>query len=306
MVYHPLNPLKGSQPYSPNMRDHRKLLVIDGAIGFTGGVNISSVYSSSPSARLHRRVKSQDADHAPWRDTDIELEGPSVTELERLFQANWSAAGGPALQNPGPVPVTLAPKENKGQETKTPEIDQAVVRIISETPELKTGHEIYSTVLAQMATAQSSIQITMAYFVPDPRLLGVLESAARRGVKVQIVLPSFSDSWAVIAAGRANYQPLLDAGVQIYERRGSLLHAKTAVIDGVWSTVGSSNLDWRSFDLNNEVNAVVLGPQFGAQMQDLFDADLNHSPPITANAWRNRSYFERAREQIALLMQRWL
>jgi cardiolipin synthase len=325
-VFHPLNPLKKtSQSYSPDMRDHRKLLVIDDTIGFTGGVNISSVYSSAPSARFLRdRHDDDDAEHSAWRDTHIELIGPAVAELQKLFLANWRYADGAPLASQGsatvrPVnllqPISLphttsdaaqAHRAQSGPPAPPSTLDDAVVRIISEDPARPNGHGIYATYLAQLATAVHSIDITSAYFVPDPRLMGILEAAARRGVDVKLVLPSFTDSWIVQAASRANYQPLLDAGVKIYERRNFLLHAKTAVIDGVWSTVGSSNLDWRSFDLNDEVNAVVLGPKFGSQMQTVFDNDLEHATRVDSREWRDRALWERGREQVAVLLQRWL
>jgi cardiolipin synthase len=329
LVFHPLNPAKGSQPYSPDMRDHRKLLVIDDSIGFTGGVNISSVYSSAPSSRMirHHEDKTDDSDHPSWRDTHVELTGPSVLELNRLFMANWKYSGGVALADathdaaqlrpvsyaagavrmPNAIHDSEAASVSSTTKTDGPaEVEDAVVRIVAEAPARATGHEIYADYLAQLATAEHSIDITMAYFVPDPRLMGVLEAASRRGVDVRLILPSFSDSWVVIAAGRANYQPLLDAGVKIYERKGALLHAKTAVIDGVWSTVGSSNLDWRSFGLNDEVNAVIIGPKFGAQMTRMFEQDLNAAPVVQASKWKDRSLIERAKEHVALLVQRWL
>ncbi len=329
VVFHPLNPMQGSQSYAPDMRDHRKLLVIDDTIGFTGGVNISSVYSSAPSVRVIRRHEhnSDDTDHPAWRDTHVELTGPSVLELNRLFMVNWKISGGAALASANsdqaqlrPVSYTAdavrlpkairdsdpAPARRAGAGDAPVTVDDAVVRIVSETPARPNGHEIYADYLAQLATAQHSIDITMAYFVPDPRLIGILEAAARRGVDVRLILPSFSDSWIVVAAGRANYQALLDAGVKIYERQGALLHAKTAVIDGVWATVGSSNLDWRSFGLNDEVNAVIIGPAFGGAMTQLFNQDLLAAPIIEPAKWQKRSVLERGKERLALLMQRWL
>ena len=328
-VFHPLDPRKNtSSSYSPDMRDHRKLLVIDDSIGFTGGINISSVYSSAPSARLLRgRRDDDDAERSSWRDTHVELNGPAVAELQKLFMSNWRYADGAALasqsstrpgaalhsvdlRQPASLPQTLSDAGHgnaaRGQPVAPSPLDAAVVRIISEDPARPNGHEIYSTYLAHLATAVHSIDITSAYFVPDPRLMGVLEAAARRGVDVKLVLPSFTDSWVVQAASRANYQPLLDAGVKIYERRNFLLHAKTAVVDGVWSTVGSSNLDWRSFDLNDEVNAVILGPAFGHQMETLFNNDLEHATPIVSREWRQRPPWQRGREQLALLLQHWL
>ena len=139
----------------------------------------------------------------------------------------------------------------------------------------------------------------MAYFVPHDALLEALKAAARRGVEVRILLPSRTDNWLVLNAGRAYYDELLAAGVKLYERKNRLLHAKTATIDGVWSTVGSTNLDWRSLAYNDEVNAVVLGPEFAAQLERSFEADLRNSTEITREAWAKRPVADRAKEAIA-------
>ena len=125
----------------------------------------------------------------------------------------------------------------------------------------------------------------MAYFVPDPQTLEALKGAAGRGVDVRLVLPAYTDFWAIFHAGRSHYSGLLEAGVKIYERQEALLHAKTAVIDGVWSTVGSTNIDWRSFLHNDELNAVILGPEFGRQMEATFRSDLGNSKRITLEEW---------------------
>ena len=139
-----------------------------------------------------------------------------------------------------------------------------------------------------------------------PDLADALAAAARRGVDVRVIVPSESDSRQAVWAGRAKYGPLLEAGVRIYERQGRVLHAKTAVIDGAWSAVGSSNLDWRSAIWNNEIDAVVLGPGFGAQMEALFTADMTASHPIDYGAWRRRGPVERAQELKASLLDRLL
>jgi len=146
----------------------------------------------------------------------------------------------------------------------------------------------------------------MAYFVPDPAFIDVLSGAARRGVDVVLVLPGFSDSSLVFNAGRSHYTELLKAGVKIYERRDALLHAKTAVVDGVWSTVGSSNMDWRSFALNYEINAVVLGPEFASEMEALFQRDVADSVQITPEDWRNRGADDRFMEFFSRMFERWL
>ena len=147
-----------------------------------------------------------------------------------------------------------------------------MVRAIGSSPE-EPYSLIYATLLSAIASAESSILLTNAYFVPDPQLLEALEAAAARGVDVRLILPSQTDSWLVFHAGRRHYGRLLRAGVKIYERRNVILHAKTALIDGVWATVGSTNLDWRSFLHNHELNAVVLGADFGQQVQAMFDQD---------------------------------
>ena len=132
---------------------------------------------------------------------------------------------------------------------------------------------IYLAFASAIAHAEKTIHITMAYFVPDPGTVEALKSAAARGVDVNLILPSYTDFWAVFHAGRSHYADLLEAGVKIYERQDALLHSKTIVIDGVWSTVGSSNMDWRSFLHNKELNLVVLGREFGRQMEAMFELD---------------------------------
>jgi cardiolipin synthase len=142
--------------------------------------------------------------------------------------------------------------------------------------------------------------------VPDPQLLAALKQASQRGVDVKLLLPGKSDSDLVFYASRSFYDELLSAGVKIYERQDDLLHAKTAVIDGVWSTVGSTNLDWRSFVNNQEINAVILGQDFGNKMQVLFDQDLESSKIITLQAWRKRAISSRIKERAARLWARLL
>ena len=154
--------------------------------------------------------------------------------------------------------------------------------------------------------AYAAYDLTNAYFVPDPQLVEELESAARRGVEVILILPSKTDSWLVFNAGRAHYERLLRAGVRIHERRGVLLHSKTALIDGVWSTVGSTNLDWRSFLHNYEVNAVILGAEFGRQVQAMFDRDLAQSDAITLAQWERRTIDLRVKEMFARAWEYWL
>ncbi|WP_232252193.1 cardiolipin synthase [Pseudomonas frederiksbergensis] len=289
LEYNPINPLTAKAGWDVNQRDHRKLLIVDGRIAFLGGINISSVYSGGS---LSASSKTRPNGDLPWRDTDLRVEGPVVAELQKLFIATWTAQKGEPLAARDYFP----PLERKGTE---------VIRAIGSSPD-EPFSQIYATLISALRSAQTEIWLTNAYFVPDPQLLATLKEAAARGVDVKLVLPGSTDSWLVFHAGRANYTELLEANIKLYERRDALLHVKTAVIDGVWSTVGSTNLDWRSFLHNDEVNVVVLGTEFGKKMQTAFMADLAKSNEITLEKWQRRSFAVRAKEQMGRLWEYWL
>lgn len=292
LEFNPVNPLAGNKKeWALNNRDHRKLLIIDGRVAFTGGVNISDTYSGSPSAQGSRRSSRSDSATA-WRDTHLQIEGPVVADFQRLFLETWRKQKGEALAARMFFPELKA----QGDE---------IVRAIGSSPEDKESL-IYLTLLSAITHAEHSVNLTIAYFAPDQQLLDALSAAAARGVEVRMVLPSRTDSWAVFHLGRSHYTELLRNGVQIFERRGAVMHAKTACIDGVWSTVGSTNLDWRSFLHNDEVNAVVLGRDFAAQMNAVFAADVRESDAITLKQWRRRSLLLRVQEQFARLGAYWL
>jgi cardiolipin synthase len=289
LEFNPLNPLVARKDWELNQRDHRKLLIVDGRTAFLGGINISSVYSSG-SFRPHSHAR---ADGSPaWRDTDLQLQGPVVAELQKLFLATWEAQKGEAL----PAKNYFPPPRNSGRQ---------VVRAIGSSPD-EPFSLIYATLLSAIGSSETSVRLTNAYFAPDPQLLAALEAAAGRGVDVTLILPSKTDSWLVFHAGRGYYERLLQAGVKIYERRGVILHSKTALVDGVWATVGSTNLDWRSFLHNYELNAVVLGAEFGSQLQAMFDKDLAASDAITLEQWQRRSLDLRVMELLARAWEYWL
>ena len=272
-----------------NQRDHRKLLIVDGQTAFVGGINISSVYSSGS---FSQRSKRRPDGSPPWRDTHLQMEGPVVADFQKLFLSTWEKQKGA----PSPPRKYFPSLSNKGSE---------VVRAIGSSPD-EPYSLIYATLLSAIGSAETSVHLTNAYFVPDPQFLAALKEAVKRGVDVKIILPSNTDSWLVFNAGRSFYTDLLEDGIKIYERQGALLHAKTAVIDGVWSTIGSTNLDWRSFLHNDEVNAVILGQSFGAQLQAMFDKDLAKSVPVTAATWRNRPLSDRVKETAARVWKYWL
>ena len=160
--------------------------------------------------------------------------------------------------------------------------------------------------ISAITHAENSIYLTTPYFVPDDQMLKALTDATARGVDVKILLPGYSDSALVFYASRHYYTRLLKAGVQLFERRGGMLHAKTAVIDDVWSTVGSSNLDNESFLTNDEANAVILGRDFADSMQAMFERDLEESDQITLEEWEKRSFDNRLKEWPARLLKHWL
>lgn len=277
--FNPVNPLRG-KIFSLNNRDHRKILVVDGKVGYTGGINISSVYSSSSTIRAKRSGTSH-----PWRDTQIEVRGPAAREFQELFLDSWQRQKCHDLARKDYFPV-VAPQGN------------TIVRTLGSSPRDEVNL-IYVELLSAIQHSSKSIHMTMAYFVPDPQTVDALKNAAQRGVEVRLVLPSVSDVWSTLHAARSYYAELLQAGVTIYERKGALLHAKTIVIDGVWSTVGSSNIDFRSFLHNDEVNTIVLGKVFGDEMERTFADDVAASEKIDPVRWEQRGIVNRIRESLA-------
>lgn len=294
--FNPLNPMTaGRRDWCLKLRDHRKLLIVDGSIAFVGGINISEVYSSGSFLGRRRRPKPNrtrpSARPSGWRDTHLEIAGPAVAEFQRLFHETWRRQDGP--------PLTTA--------QYFPELQPAgkeVVRAISSRGGDECVSEILDALLDKMRQATSRIYLTVAYFAPDRALLDVLRSAATRGVDVRMIMPSTTDFWPVFHVGRSYYQTLLEAGVRIFERRGTVMHAKTAVIDGVWSTIGSTNLDWLSLCYNDELNAVVLSEDFAAEMEGMFADDQAHSDEIRLRQWRTRPLPARVLEWSARLIER--
>ena len=267
LEYNPLRP-NARVPIKVNERDHRKLLCVDGKIAITGGVNISRVYRNAP------RHAAVNPNNQAWRDTDVRIEGPVVAQFERYFTETWHQQKGPALADAPP-----APSANP---------NGVAVQAIDGAPD--NGRPlIYRTLLAAIALSRTSVHLTTGFFVPTPDLIQALEAAAKRGVDVQVIVPGQSTSDAAVAAGRSEYGTLLQAGVKLHEFQKRILHAKTAVIDGAWSAVGSSNLDWRSTVWNNEIDAIILSANFGSEMEALFQSDLSLSKDIDLTAWKHRS-----------------
>lgn len=288
--FNPVHPLDRPGYWNITHRDHRKIIVVDGATAFTGGINISRVYSSGSSPGRSGRPRAASAEDG-WRDTHMAVRGPAAHALEKLVHETWRDQG-----CEGALPTLGAPPPAAGDK---------VLRIIASSPDGRPS-EIYRALLGAIDNARHSVHLTMAYFAPGEEMVAALTAAARRGVDVHLILPSMSDFTPVLNAGRWYYTELLRAGVKVSELQDAVLHAKTAVIDGVWSTIGSSNMDWRSLADNNEANVVVLGEDFAAEMARMFERDLAQSQAITAEAWAARPLPQRVKEWLARLAERWL
>ncbi|MCC2972220.1 cardiolipin synthase [Massilia sp. IC2-476] len=291
VIFNPVDPTKRPGNWQLNNRDHRKIMVVDGQIGFTGGINISETYANSSLFRSRKKPETVDSEQVGWRDTHIRIEGPAVAALQYAFIDNW------VRQDAGELPQAeyfprLAPVGDK------------VMRVLATTPDRDS--EIYKSLMVAMNEAKKSIHITSAYFVPDQQIVDSLIAAARRGVDVKLVLPGVSDHDLIKYAGQAFYDQLLAGGVKIYQLQVAVLHAKTAVIDGIWSTIGSANIDRRSFIHNYELNVVVLDPAFGKDMEAAFNEDLRSSKEVTLDQWRHRPWKDRIREFMGRLAEYWI
>ncbi|MGZ5032451.1 MAG: phospholipase D-like domain-containing protein [Usitatibacter sp.] len=300
-------------------RDHRKLIVVDGRVAFLGGINISGVYGSAGIGGNARRSgsaasgssgggggisfsgsgagtgKGKDPDYdrndppfdqRPWRDLQVRIEGPVVGDLQRAFLRQWEKWAKQSFDDKAFFPQL----KNEGPQ---------VVRAMAGSPSEKGVDASYVALISAIESADVEVAITNAYFVPHPLLRKALVDAARRGVDVKLILPGHSDNRLVFHAGRSYYEELLEAGVKIFERQTRFLHSKSAMIDGVWSTVGSTNLDWRSLIYNDELNLVVMGPDFAARIGEVFAKDLANSRQVTLEDWHKRPISDRLKEVTA-------
>lgn len=278
-----------SQDQSVVHRDHRKLLVVDGRIAITGSVNIADEYVNGRADELSNGAAPSEMF---WRDTDVEIQGPAVAQCQRLFVAEWYGQTGSLLPPADYFPHLKA----RGNQ---------LVQAIGSTPQVGFS-TIYYTLLDAVQNARKNVYIADAYFAPGRQFLERLKAAGRRGVDVELVLPHRTDHPIVIEAARWHYASLLRARVRIYERLHAVLHSKTATIDDIWSTVGSSNLDWWSIARDNEINVVIVGRSFALQMNAAFANDREQSLEITRSAWSRRPVTERFDEFCGWVLQRWL
>jgi cardiolipin synthase len=291
LIFNPVNPAKAKGNWDLNNRNHRKLMVVDGRVAFTGGINISSTYANSSLFRSRYKKENADGSKVGWRDTHVRIEGPAVAPLQYSFVNLWVQQEGGELPKAAYFPA-LSPAGDK------------LVRVLAGNPE--GDSDIYKALMVAIGEAKKSIHITSAYFVPDQQIVDALAAAAKRGVDVRLVLPGVSDHSMIRYAGQGFYDQLLRAGVKIFELQIAVLHAKTAVIDGAWSTIGSANIDRRSFLHNYELNVVVMDPAFGRDMESAFNEDLRDSKEVSLEQWKHRPWMDRIREWAARLGEYWI
>jgi cardiolipin synthase len=263
------------QLWRVNNRNHRRILVIDGRIGFTGGSGVSSKWMGN--GKVEDR----------WRDTDVKVSGPVVEYLQGAFTENWLEATGVVIGGEAyfPRPVKAAGPVH--------------AQIVRSSP-AGGSFAMYTMFLLALSSARRSILVTNPYFVPDGAMEDAIIAAVKRGVHVRVLVPGTIDHNLVRQASRRGFGKMLKAGVEIYEYRAALLHAKTMVVDGVWATVGSTNLDNRSFALNDELNVVTYNRAVARRMEAIFYKDLEHSRQVEYKGWRRRGLVDRALELLTI------
>lgn len=261
-----------------NNRTHRKLLIVDGRIGFTGGVGIADVWKGN----------AQDRDH--WRDTHFQLEGPAVLQMQSAFMDNWIKTKAAVLHGNRYFPDVKSAGRTKAQVFKS---------------SANEGSEsIRLMYLLAMASAEQMIQIESSYFVPDDLSIATLQSAKKRGVRVEIIVPGpIMDEPLVRRASRARWGDLLAAGVKIYEYQPTMFHCKVMTVDSLFVSVGSTNFDNRSFRLNDEANLNVLDEAFASEQEKIFEEDKKRSKEVTLEIWRARPVKEKIIERLAALLR---
>lgn len=273
--YHPIRWYTLSRA---NHRTHRKLLVVDGTVGFTGGVGIADEWLGNAESEKH------------WRDTQVRVQGPAVTQMQFGFMDNWVKSRGEILTGLDYFPEVAHSGEHLAQVIKS-----------SPSEGISTAKLLYTI---SIVSAVKCIYINSAYFIPDYDTIRALEGAVRRGVDVKVIVPGkWTDVPVVRHASRWHYERLLKRGIRIYEYQGTMMHAKTMVVDGIWTTVGSSNFDDRSFRLNDEINVNIYSQSIAAQMEAIFAADLARSLEITPGMWARRGWLAKLKESAAGLLK---
>jgi len=274
------NPVKWNKLPRYNNRTHRELLIIDGQVGYIGGAGIADHWYRD------------NGKNARWRDTMVRVQGDAVSRLQATFAENWLEACGEILTGPEYYPKTEANSE-------------AAVLVINSTPSAGGATRARTLFQVLVSSAQKTIDITTPYFLPDRSLSEEIIRAAQRGVQIRIVVPGrHSDHMLTRSSSRRSFGKLLKAGVQIFEYEPAMIHAKILMIDGLWSVVGSTNFDNRSFGLNDEVNLAVRDAAFTARLEEDFARDLANSCELSYDQWKRRPVLERAPELLGWVLER--
>jgi cardiolipin synthase A/B len=268
--FHPIRPWEGRFGWRPANRDHRKMIVVDDEIAGMGGLNVGVEYSGS------WIVEPSKGKCDFWRDTAIGVRGPGAKLFLRAFGRTWNY-----IHKGGRI----------GRAEFHHNLTSGDFGVLASVPTRNSPLRPFLCDL--MKDARKSIYLTMAYFAPDDELVDELCKAAKRGVRVRLIVPGRSDVHLLTIAARSFYETLMNCGVEVYERQAVVLHAKTIVVDGRTSVVGSTNLDYRSIEYNLELSAIVRNETFGGQMQDLFENDVRYSKKISPSEWRKRPYWDR-------------
>ena len=269
------NPLSFRQVEEINGRTHRKILVVDGKIGFTGGVGVADYWAGNADAKDH------------WRDTQILIEGPPLRYLEACFYENWIESAGVVM----PVIEELP-------DLRADVADDEILSVPVWSSPVGGHNGVKKLYLLSLGAARRTVDIQTPYFVMDGSTKWSLLQAAARGVRVRMVLEGDStDAKPVKYASRFGYEDLLAAGIEIYEYQPTMMHAKAMIVDGIWSIVGSSNLDNRSLELNDENNLGIADRGFAGRLLQDFEIDLTRSKRITLEEWRDRPWLHKVRER---------
>lgn len=277
LEFHPVAPWR--RRFGWNRRDHKKLLIVDCRVAFVGGINIGDEYSPAEEGG------------GGWHDMCAEVEGPAVRELSRIFASTWEAEGG----------STVSVVTRSGALEGALAFVQVIANLgVIRRPGMRRAY------LHAIRRAQHQISVTNAYFIPDAALRRALAQAIRRGASVRVIVPSRSDLEPVYYASRHLYARLMRSGVRIFEWQGEMMHAKCAAIDGLWSTIGSYNLDRRSFVHNLEVGLLMIDRELARELETQFESDLKLCVEVDPRAWPARTRWEKLLERFWYLFRYWL
>lgn len=264
-----------------NYRNHRKIAVIDGKIGYVGGINISDRYINNKQGK--------NCDNIFWRDTHLRIEGEAVGALQLNFLLNWDF---------------VSDQDVKVEPHYFPEVEvtnKTEVQIVASGPDTNDAH-IMEVIFTAITNANKSVYITTPYFIPNDEILFALHSAAKSGIEVKILIPKDSDSWVAKNATNSYIDKLLRSGVKFYFYTKGFIHAKMMIVDEIFTTIGTANMDYRSFNINFEINALVYDETFAKEALKVFTEDLKESELVHSSKWRKRSTMQQLQESFARLM----